>query len=184
MLDAGLTVYAYQGEESDPFEKMKSGAVQSNVVSSRNGKAKKADVDEAFWTILGGAGDQVKPSVVHPEEGDVVQDDCELWRLSDASGKLEFTKEATGDLNTDMLDTNDVFIVDAVVALFIWIGKGAIKKESASAMTNAVAYLAEKGRPPHTPITRVKEGQVNFMFHGVFKFEGNAINKERSFGLK
>ena len=53
-----------------------------------------------------------------------------LIRLSDASGKLQFTKVAEGALNPKMLDQNDVFVIDTGREIFAWIGTKASAQRS------------------------------------------------------
>ena len=48
-----------------------------------------------------------------------------LIRVSDATGEMEQTEVSVGGLEQGMLDTDDVFIVDLVTEVFVWVGKGA-----------------------------------------------------------
>lgn len=172
VLDAGLQVYTWVGSMANAFEKMKGGALAHNIVSSRMGKAKKMpEVDDNFWKILKGTEADVKPPEEHEEDKTSFKDsDIKLFRLSDASGSITFKKEAEGKLNTSQLDSNDVFIVDNSIEVFVWIGKGASKKEKSQAMKHATDYLKSEGRPSHTPVTRLKEGQIHHLFRSCFAY--------------
>ena len=172
VLDAGREVYTWVGQDANAFEKMKGGAMAHNIVQGRNGKASRKDPDEAFWKILGGSEKDVQPTVedVDDEDAeDIEPAKTKLYRLSDASGKMTFKCEAEkGPLKRAQLDTNDVFVVDADIALFVWIGKRTSKSEKSQAMKYAEQYLKSMSRPSTTPITRIMEGQINHVFAGCF----------------
>lgn len=68
-----------------------------------------------------------------------------IFRVSDASGKLEITKKSQGGLNTADLDSKDAFIVDAVSGgLFVWIGKECTMNERKKAMEWGQEYLKKQ----------------------------------------
>jgi len=171
VLDAGIKVYCYVGPTANAFEKMKGGALQHNIVSSRMGKSKKVELDDDFWKTVGGAEKDVGPEIpetLNEEDEELDRTTCKLFRLSDASGKMKFTKEKDGHLTMGMLDTNDVFIVDAKIQVFVWVGSRSTKQEKSQSMKYAEQYLKTEGRPVTTPITQLKEGQTHFMFAAVF----------------
>jgi gelsolin len=94
-----------------------------------------------------------------------------LFRLSDASGKLEFTEEGSGPgVNQDMLDSNDVFILDVHHQVFVWVGAKANADEHKNGIHYAQEYLKREDRLLQTPITKVMDGGDNDMFH-------NALNR-------
>ena len=175
ILDAGLKVYVWIGPESNAFEKSKGGALAHNIVSGRQGKAKLIpDVDEEFWKILGGTEKDVKPanSALKPEVEDLAIDAEKLilYKLSDASGSLKFTKVAEGKINASMFDSNDVFILDGGVQLFVWIGKGASPGEKSQSMKFADIYIRDNNRPKTLPVMRIHEGQVHQVFGALVKW--------------
>lgn len=165
ILDAGAKIYVWLGDSSSPFEKNKCNLTAQNLSASRHGKSTCVQWDsdaEAFWALLGGEGD-----IASPEEGDaayhrnVNEDPGEgiLYRLSDESGSLMFTEVARGDVNDTMLDSNDVFILDTMVELFVWVGAAASDSERRKAMDTAQQYLASHDKPDYTPISMFREGQ-------------------------
>jgi len=175
ILDAGLKVYIWIGPESNAFEKSKGGALAHNIVSGRLGKTKLVpEVDEEFWKILGGSLKDVKPanSDLKPELENMAVDSEKLilYRLSDASGKITFTKVTEGKINASMLDSNDVFIIDGKAMLFVWVGKGASHGEKSQAMKFAEQYMKDNGRPVTLPVTRISEGQVHHVFGALIKW--------------
>lgn len=62
-----------------------------------------------FWEALGSSG-PIKPA---SEDKDVANIPKRLFRVSDASGSLTFTEES-GPISFSRLDTNDVFVFDAI----------------------------------------------------------------------
>lgn len=82
-----------------------------------------------------------------------------LFQLSDASGKLVFKQVAEGTLHKGLLNSNDVFILDAGSVVYTWIGGKTSANERKSAMFYALDYLKEHGRDASkTTISRVSEG--------------------------
>jgi len=169
VLDAGLKVYCYQGPEADAFEKMKGGTVVANLCSGRAGKSVKAEIDDNFWKILKGTEKDVAKAVPKEKEVEIQADKLTLFRLSDASGEMKFTKEAEGEISRAQLDSNDVFILDAGPGLFVWVGKLASKLEKSKSMAMAEKFLKDTGKPHSTPISRIVEGQVSIAFDSLLK---------------
>jgi len=172
ILDAGLQVFMFMGEHANAFEKMKGGALASNIVSSRQGKAKFfPETNDDFWKILGGTAKDVQPASEDAEEDErdrpLDADKVKLFRLSDSTGKIVFSKEAEGRITEDQLDSNDVFIVDCNIQIFVWVGKGASASEKSQCMKMAMDYLTSQKRPSTTPITRIVQGQVHHVFGSV-----------------
>jgi len=174
ILDAGLKIYLWIGPESNAFEKSKGGALAHNIVAGRQGKAKLiAEPDADFWKVLGGSEKDVKPAEADKPEVENLAIDAEkliLYRLSDATGKITFTKVVEGRVNASMLDSNDVFILDGKVQLFVWIGKNASASEKSQAMKYAEKYMKDNGRPLTLPVCRISEGQVHHVFGALIKW--------------
>lgn len=175
ILDAGLSIYTYIGELSNAFEKMKGGALAHNLVAARQGKSKaKTELDDEFWKILGGSLKDVKEAHEHADdEADkaIEADKLKLFRISDSSGSITFKKEAEGKLNASQLDSNDAFVVDANIELFVWVGKGASASEKSQSMKLAMDYLKTAGKPPTVPVTRIVEGQVHHVFGALINWK-------------
>jgi len=80
---------------------------------------------------------------------------------------LTFKLEKEGALNQGMLDSNDAFIIDAKIEIFVWVGKKASETEKQHCMKYAMDYLKDQGKPSTTPVTRIKDGQVHHVFGGM-----------------
>jgi len=88
-----------------------------------------------------------------------------LLQLSDSGGTLKFTDVAKGgDCKKKLLKSEDVFIFDIGSEIYVWIGKGASKKERSQAMSYASKYLKTYDRPMQMPVTQVFEGGENEVF--------------------
>mgnify|MGYP000367757218 FL=1 len=166
VLDSGAKVYTWHGEQSSPFERHKCCMVAHNIVSNRLGKSRCIQWDEdeeGFWSLLGG-----KAPIASAEEGNLIArsktleevGEGILYKLSDESGKLMFTEVARGDVNSGMLDSNDVFVLDTTEQLFVWIGQNSSETERRKAFETAEKYLSSMERPFSTPVTVFREGQA------------------------
>mmetsp|Transcript_23823 Transcript_23823/g.44238 ORF Transcript_23823/g.44238 Transcript_23823/m.44238 type:complete len:399 (-) Transcript_23823:84-1280(-) len=183
ILDAGLKVYLFCGDESNAFEKSKAANLQSNIVSSRLGKAKKVnEPDDEFWTILGGTIDDVKPAGeaygldenTAGKDAALDPDTIKLYRISDASGSISMSKEHEGKIKWAMLDSTDVYLVHANIGIWIWVGTGASKAEKASAMAIADKYIEDEGLNKHIPVTRIlqakKQDKKDLIFGNMLEY--------------
>ena len=63
------------------------------------------------------------------------------YKIKGASGVMEIK----GKIDKSKLDSNDAFILDAGTQLFMWIGKGANKREKREAFNYATKYLKDQG---------------------------------------
>jgi len=166
--DAGMDLYQFNGKGSSGAERVKAAEMARAIDDERKGKPsvhvfEEGDNDDAekkFWEGLGGkkdipasAGDDKAPNS-RPKK---------LFRLSDASGKIEFTAEAK--VAASALDTNDVFVFDSGNAIFVWIGKGASKEEKAKGMGFATQYLADNKISMSTQCVCLREGSDSPEFY-------------------
>jgi len=182
VLDCGLDIYQWQGKSAGVGEKMKARELTTNLKSERKGQAR-VHVLEAgetgedmnkFYSYLQGTKEQIKTAKEGGEDKEAESAPMSftrcLFRISDASGKMEFTEVSKGNaVKKTQLDKMDVFLLDSGKQLFIWVGSGSTKEEKHHAMNYAVNYLQQFGRPTTTPITRVLEGQEQKEFEDAFR---------------
>jgi len=176
VLDKGLEIYQFNGSKSGPQEKMKGAQLCRAIDDERKGMPKVTVIEEAskdieiFWKALGSKG-AIKAADAggNDEEADK-NTQKKLFRLSDQSGKMEFKEvgNTTGKLKRSLLDSKDVFVLDAGQEVFAWIGKGASVAEKKYAMQYAQEYLKKFNRPAYMPISRVLEGGENEVFETSF----------------
>jgi len=159
-------------------KKNKGREVVDAIKTERKGKVRIANIREGdkdedskkFFSLLGGSVDsQIKTADQGGDDKDAEEmgnRTRQLWRLSDASGKMEFAKISEGNaIKKSQLDGNDVFIFDAGAEIFAWIGKGASDKEKYEAMVYAQQYLVKNKRPLFLPISRILQGGENPKFN-------------------
>jgi gelsolin len=176
VLDAGLSLFQFNGSKSSAWEKRKANAIVDELQASRHGKVKTTliidGVDDGdnplideFWGYFGG-----KPNEIQDEqpEAKVPEYTLSLHHISDASGVMEMNEVCSGKLDKSKLDSNDAFLLDGGGSLFIWIGKGANKTEKREAMKYATQYLTDQGRGTQVPIARVMEGKEPKEFWNCF----------------
>eukprot|EP00928_Gymnodinium_smaydae_P072629 TRINITY_DN55964_c0_g1_i1.p1 TRINITY_DN55964_c0_g1~~TRINITY_DN55964_c0_g1_i1.p1 ORF type:complete len:395 (-),score=103.57 TRINITY_DN55964_c0_g1_i1:128-1258(-) len=171
ILDAGEKVYFYHGSEASPFEKQSCVTSAENIATARNGKAKVLnyeDASEDFWALLGGEGpiksaEEGRPavrgraSILGGDEASVGEG--VLYKLSDDSGKLMFSEVGRGSVSTSMLESTNVYVLDVITDLFIWIGKSASADEKRQAMVATAHHVKNTGRADNCPIKMFKEGK-------------------------
>jgi len=172
ILDTGKIIYVWEGTDTNAQEKIAANAAAEQIESQRDGKATAThDIDDDFWRVLGGDG-EIRPAssgsdeIPEPELGEGV-----LFKLSDASGSLQMTEVARGDLGPGMLDSDAVMMLDHGSEIFLWVGAGADAVESRNAYCSAMNFLKTNGKPTHTPIHLYNEGKPisSPIWNAVFK---------------
>jgi len=172
ILDTGKIIYVWEGTDTNPQEKIAASDASEKIESQRDGKSKVThDIDDDFWKELGGEG-EIKPAssgsddIPEPELGEGI-----LFKLSDASGSLQMTEIARGDLGPGMLDSEAVMMLDHGSEIFLWVGTRADALESRNAYCSAMNFLKVNGKPNHTPIHLYNEGKTitSSIWNSVFK---------------
>jgi len=178
ILDAGLDLWQWNGKGCNQAERRKASEVLRGFINERTGKPKTHTIDEgeetdAFWHLLGGKGPI--PSAEEGGEDDIVQSafrpDSKLYKLSDnETGELKLSLVATGATNnSSLLQDEDVFVFDAGVEIFVWVGKGASAQEKKNAVPYGRKY-AEDYRREGVPVTRLIQGGESDYFKQAFSF--------------
>lgn len=169
ILDNGLKLYQFNGNKANMHEKRKAQEQAQAIATERKGLPKVEIVDDEgkdngseFWTLLGGFA-TIKGAAEGGDD-DASKFEKKLYRLSDASGKMEFKLEASGSIKKSMFDTNDVFVLDTGVEVIAWVGRHASKDEKKKAILFAQDYITQNKRPAYLPISRMLEGQENESF--------------------
>jgi len=99
-----------------------------------------------------------------------------MLKVSDEDGEMSVTKVCDGYVDKDKLESDDAFIIDFGVSIYIWVGKGANKAEHKEAMVHAVQYLNSLDRDTHIPMCRVLEGKEPKHFHKLMATGKKALN--------
>lgn len=171
ILDAGLSIYQWNGKEANKYEKHKGLEIATKIKDDeRGGKAQVIhQIDDKFWKALGGSESQVKSAKEGGDDDQLKADVAKLFRISDATGRMEITQVGEGKLEKSLLDQNDVFLLDSGAAIFVWVGKNATKDERAKGMQYGQQYLVDYNRPSFTPITRVPASGETPVFKSYFQ---------------
>lgn len=131
-----------------------------------------SDDDAEFWKFLGGKG-----PIASAEEGgsdeqaeNLASVEKTLLKLSDVSGSLQVQEVGKGKtIKKSLLDSNDVFILDAGQEVIAWVGAKASAGEKKFALKYAQEYVALKGKNPAIPVSRVLEGGENEVWNSLFQ---------------
>lgn len=158
IFDLGLEIYQYNGKNANKDEKFKATQYVQKLKAER-GKAELEVLEEN--DVIDG-----HPVLNHLQDGKSKRRAPEppinkigMYRISDAKGHMTFTQVSDGKLNKALLDSNDVFLVDAGGHLFVWIGKGASIDERKNSMAYAHNFLKDKCNP-FCPVTCLGEKQA------------------------
>lgn len=177
ILDAGLTIYQWNGASSNRAEQFHGLQTATKIKDSeRGGKARLVFLESGesssdsstFFSLLKGSPSDVKSAADGGDDLAVQKEVASLWRMSDATGSLVIGEVARAPLARSLLDEDDVFLLDAVGEVFVWIGSRASKDERAKGMEYGAKYLAQKNRPAWTPLTRLPSGGETVQFKANF----------------
>ncbi|CAM9268509.1 unnamed protein product [Phaeothamnion confervicola] len=187
ILDAGLTLYLWNGPNANKFEKAKGVEMVGRIKDDeRGGRAQVIFVHEDprnadFWAALGGYREITAEGEPDEVVERVMQEAVKLYRVSDqAGGAAEMQPvegEAGGKLSRGMLDSKDVFVLDVGKEVFVWIGRTSSPEEKKQSMSYASQFISREGRPTYTPVTRLMDGHETAAFKGYFDhWSNNAPN--------
>jgi len=162
ILDQGLNIIQWNGSGASKDEKFKALQFLQMLKSDRNGRAEtetveEADIDEGhdFYEALTGE--------MEDDDDDDMSDIKELYKVSDASGDLDFSKVKDGEVSLVDFHAEDVYILDCGKAAYVWIGAGASPAEKRNAFGYAHKHLQGTNHPL-VPVCVIKEGQKNKEF--------------------
>jgi len=172
VLDLGLKLIQWNGSEANRKEKAKALDVVGDIKDDeRGGKAvveacdQGAESDE-FWAALGGRG-PIAPAT-DDSAPTIAKGALKLIKVSDASGSLVKEVVAEDKLEKKMLTSEDVYIMDNVAEVYVWIGKGASAEERKKGMEIGSNYCTEGDRPAGTKVHKVMENTEPTTFKANF----------------
>nr|VZH90174.1 unnamed protein product [Spirometra erinaceieuropaei] len=166
ILDLGAKAYQFNGSKCSAFEKNSAAAFLQDLESSRNGRCvtevleeKSIDKDHEFWKSL-----PDKPLKPAAEKVDVVK---ALYKVSDASGKIEISVVCQGSAPKSSIKPDDVYMIQDKSGLFVYIGKDCSHAEKRNAFSVAHKFL-QSSKNPFLPITVVTEEQAASFLAGIW----------------
>lgn len=121
---------------------------------------------DEFWDELGGKSDYYTSPIL--EDGETPM---RLFECCDSTGNF-VVEEVVGDWNQSDLSQDNVMLLDAWSALYVWIGKEASENEQKEAMKTAQDYInldSSQRCADSTPIIRINQGQEPPSFSGFFQ---------------
>lgn len=158
ILDLGDKIYQWNGASCNKDEKFKATQYMQELKSERYGKATVEVLDDPvepeneFFGFF--KDDAVKEDLTKYSSADVKK----LLRLSDATGSMELSEVASGNIEKSMFESSDVFIFDKKDHCYVWIGSGASADERKGWAMYAHKYLSSSDNPVK-PVTAVNEGK-------------------------
>jgi gelsolin len=166
LIDLGKLILQWNGSGSAPGERSSAATIARALDAERKGLAtvrvvEETDDDAEVWAALGGKGP------IAPAEAPVAAAPHEkrLLRVSDASGKLEISEVARGAaVKRDLCKSEDVFILDLGHEVYAWVGSKTSAQEKAKGLDFAAEFLKKEGRPAHTAIAKIFEGNEPEVF--------------------
>jgi gelsolin len=183
ILDKGNKIWVWQGQKCSPMEKAKAAQVVHDLTLAKHINVEVVTQRESRSRIvvdLLGGKDIEQPtfqaarpvsSTSHRARGGANSRPLRLFRLSDASGKASFDLVKDGEpIQRSDLDGNDVFLLDAGNAIWVWQGMGASKGERHMWINVAQSYVrqiqeASEGSDAHLlPVAKVVEGNESATF--------------------
>jgi len=168
LLDLGLHVIQFVGSKAGIAEKSKATQLARALDDERGSKVKNSVIGEndndepaqEFWKFLGGK------AAIKDSDGDdagAANLTKKAFQVHVEGGKPTFkeVKFAKSSLTSD-----DVYVIDTINTIFIWVGKGSNSEEKKLGFCHAQNYLNQQGdRPKTIPIVKVMEGGENEEFH-------------------
>jgi len=173
ILDLGTKLIQFVGPKAGIAEKTKGTQLARALDDERGSKVEihvigledKDDHAKTFWDFLGGKADIAEhdgdDANAHQTAGTK-----KMFKIHEEGGKVDFgaVKYAKASL-----DSGDVFLVDTIGSIFIWVGKASSAEEKKQGLIRAQEYLNQQPHRPKTlPIVRVMEGGENEEFLASF----------------
>jgi len=166
VIDCGLRIYQFNGETANKDEKFRATMYVQQIKGERMGKPRLDILEEKsispshrFYRLL--------PEGESKEKAEPVENEYEMHKVSDSSGKMEISEISKGSIDRQRLNSGDVYLVNTPKHLFIHIGKDASIHERRSCLAFAHKFLYSKPNP-FVPVTIVSEGQYNKDFEECF----------------
>lgn len=179
ILDMGKKLFQWNGKEANKYEKFKGLELVTKINDDeRGGKCEKIFLDSGkndeeckeFWADLTGTKADVKSAAEAGSDEEKKAGLPTLVEISDKDGAIasKVVKEG-GSLEYKMLNPEEVYIVDVVNAIYVWVGDKASKEENRNAMKMAMAYVDKKGYPNHISIQKINMSHESDVFKSKFR---------------
>lgn len=165
IVDLGLELYQFNGKNANKDEKFKGTQYVQKLKAERMGRATlevleedEVDPGHAIFSNLR-EGQSKKGSLKKRKAPPPPTAKKGMFQISDSSGRMKFICVKEDGIDKKLLDSKDVFLVDAGTHLFVWVGKKASIGERKNAMAYAHNFLKDKCNP-FCPVTCLDEKQA------------------------
>ncbi|KAI5633666.1 gelsolin repeat domain-containing protein [Phthorimaea operculella] len=173
VLDTGLTIYLWNGKKAKNTLKSKARLFAEKI--NKEERKNKAELiaeppgkePRAFWDLLGYEGDNPYVPKEHVP-ADFTWPPPRLYRVELGMGYLELPQPEPSPLARTVLNTRNVYILDARADVFVWFGKKSSRLVRAAAVKLAQELFNMVARPPHSLVTRLQEGTETQVFKTYF----------------
>ncbi|XP_037091154.1 advillin-like [Pollicipes pollicipes] len=157
----GVTVWCGKGATAEEREV---AAAVGQEVSAACVTIVEGEEPDAFWSTLGGREEYATGPRLAEERAQPAR----LFQCSNASGAFRVTEVA--DFDQSDLCEDDVMLLDAWDAVFVWVGSKSNRDERQQAEQAAIEYLRTDpaGRGTGTPILRTRQHSEPPSFTGFF----------------
>uniref|UniRef100_A0A2M3YY66 Putative actin regulatory gelsolin/villin family n=1 Tax=Anopheles braziliensis TaxID=58242 RepID=A0A2M3YY66_9DIPT len=182
VLDAGRDIYVYVGPAAGRVEKLKAISFANDLRDQDHaGRSKVQIVDEFstitdqehFFTVLGSGSPSLVPDAeTSPADATFEKTDAarvQLYRVTDAKGKLAVEPINEKPLKQESLKPEDSYILDTGSGLYVWIGKGSTQQEKTQAFAKAQEFIGSKKYPAWTPVERLVQNAETAPFKHFFQ---------------
>lgn len=162
IVDLGLELFQFNGKNANKDEKFKATQYVQKLKAERMGKASLEVLEEdevgPDHVIFGNLSEKIETKVKRRAPPPPTAKKG-MHQLSDSTGRMKFMTVLEGKLDSKLLDSKDVYLVDAGTHLFVWVGKKASVDERKNAMAYAHNFLRDKCNP-FCPVTCLGEKQA------------------------
>jgi len=186
VLDGGLQIWQWNGSASTIWEKRKGEEVLEQLMTEREGLAKKTildstDDDAKFWALLGGKGAIAAPAPAKVAEKKAPAEhgwsplaSKELFKVDVAPGadSATFTNVVASDTKIERshFTSDGVYILTVLDEnktwhVYVWVGNATSKTHQKLAILFGQEFLAKNGLPATAKVVRVMEGTEDAAFN-------------------
>eukprot|EP00118_Oscarella_pearsei_P006460 m.29143 g.29143 ORF g.29143 m.29143 type:complete len:1260 (+) comp31138_c0_seq3:13-3792(+) len=172
-LDTGLGLFIWPGPQASLMLKTKVRLFAGKMNKSERKNQATVQVltlgDEAsdFWDHL---GNQLDPEEIQPHVEKFTPPLPRLYRVHLGHGYLELPQVEIhySKLTASLLEPKDVYILDCLSDIFVWIGRKSARLVRAAALKLSQELCAMLDRPSYAIVTRVLQGTETQMFKSKF----------------
>jgi hypothetical protein len=181
IIDTPNVIYQWSGKESNRWEKAKALEFCISLKEKKKTRVPVVVMDEGsedpdFLKILGIPNDATL-IVKSAEQGGLDESiesisTLDLYKLIEHEDTVELQlieKDKNGFLSRKMLSSEDVYVLDCMTEVFVWIGKNSSKSARLEVMRLAVYSLNFLNRPEWIPISRMMESGETAVFQQKFR---------------